>query len=189
MTTPDDRYSGGQPTSGDQPYPTSQPGVSAGSSAPPVWGAATRSDDVVAGAAPGVVGTGPIAAADEPTAAEPAAGRRLGRPHLGRPHLGRPRLTPLRVFLGIALIGSVAVIAYGLIARDATQIPVLTAGEFITAIVFALLALAGAWAAFSRARRGESGKALLYALLGGVAALLSASAFAGAIIQTLILSA
>jgi len=100
---------------------------------------------------------------------------------------GRPRLTPLRVTLAIALIGSMLVVAYGLIARDATQIPVLTAGEFITGIVFGLLALAGAWAAFSRARGGESGKALLYAMLGGIAALLAAGAFAGAVIQALIL--
>ena len=32
----------------------------------------------------------------------------------------------------IALVGALAVVAYGLVARDATQIPMLTAGEFMT---------------------------------------------------------
>jgi hypothetical protein len=100
---------------------------------------------------------------------------------------GRPRITPLRVFLGIALAASSLVVGYGLLARDATQIPVLTAGEFISGIVFVMLALAGAWAAFSRARDGESGRALVYALLGGVSALLAAGSIAAAIILTLTL--
>ena len=54
-------------------------------------------------------------------------------------------------------LGALAVVAYGLIARDATQVPMLTAGEFMTGIVFGLLALAGAWAAFSRAGTGRAG--------------------------------
>ncbi len=87
----------------------------------------------------------------------PAAGRR------------RPMLTPLRVTLAIALVGRPGVVVYGLIVRDSTQMPMLTAGEFISGIVFDLLALAGAWAAFSRARDGESGQALVYAVLGGIA--------------------
>ena len=131
-------------------------------SAPPQW-------------TPEPYAAGGLPEPEEPELA-PAAGRR------------RPRLTPLRVTLAIALAGALAVVAYGLIARDATQIPMLTAGEFMTGITFALLALAGAWAAFSRARDGESGRALLYAVLGGVAALLAASAFAAATIQALILS-
>ncbi len=101
--------------------------------------------------------------------------------------LGRPRVTPLRAFLSIALIASSLVVGYGLLARDATQLPVLTAGEFISGIVFVMLALAGAWAAFSRGREGESGRALVYALLGGVSALIAAGSFAAAVILTLTL--
>jgi hypothetical protein len=99
----------------------------------------------------------------------------------------RPRVTPLRLFLTIALIASSVVVGYGLLARDATQMPVLTAGEFISGLVFVMLSLAGAWAAFSRAREGESGRALVYALLGGVTALMAAGSFAAAIILTLTL--
>ena len=110
----------------------------------------------------------------EPSA--PAVRRRRGR-----------LLTPVRVTLAIALAVSVGVVGYGLLVRDATQMPVLTAGTYIVGIVFALLALAGAWAAFSRAREGSGGRALMYAVMGGVAALLAAGAIAGAIILTLTL--
>jgi hypothetical protein len=99
----------------------------------------------------------------------------------------RRRITPLRVTLGIALLVSLAVVGYGLVARDATQLPMLTAGEFISGLVFALLALAGAWAAYSRSREGSPGRALVYAVMGGVAALLAAGSLAFAIILALTL--
>jgi hypothetical protein len=103
----------------------------------------------------------------------------------------RPRrrrtITPLRVTLGVALLVSLGVVGYGVVARDATQLPVLTAGEFISGIVFALLALAGAWASYSRSREGSAGRALVYAVMGGIAALLAAGSLAFAIILTLTL--
>jgi hypothetical protein len=106
---------------------------------------------------------------------------------LRRPRRQR-RITPLRVVLGIALLASLGVVVYGLLARDATQLPMLTAGEFISGIVFALLALAGAWAAYSRSREGSTGRALMYAVMGGFAALLAAASLASAVILTLTLS-
>ncbi len=115
----------------------------------------------------------PIGYAEPP---EPPPARRRGS-----------RLTPVRVVLTIALVAAALVVAYGLVARDATQIPVLTAGVFLLGLVFILLALAGAWAAYSRARDGESARALGYALLGGLAALLAAGSFASATILTLTL--
>jgi hypothetical protein len=130
----------------------------------------------------------PWTAGPAPPAPEAYEGASQDAEEAPEPVRRRPRLTPLRVTLTIALAGALAVVAYGLIARDATQVPMLTAGEFMTGVVFGLLALAGAWAAFSRARDGESGRALLYAVLGGVAALMAAGAFAAATIQTLILS-
>ena len=104
-----------------------------------------------------------------------------------RPPRRRRTITPLRVTLGIALLVSLGVVGYGLVARDATQVPVLTAGEFISGVVFGLLALAGAWASYSRSREGSPGRALVYAVMGGIAALLAAAWLAAATIQTLIL--
>jgi hypothetical protein len=104
-----------------------------------------------------------------------------------RPPPRRRTITPLRVTLGIALLVSLGVVGYGLVARDATQVPVLTAGEFISGVVFGLLALAGAWASYSRSREGSPGRALVYAVMGGIAALLAAAWLSAATIQTLIL--
>ncbi len=94
-------------------------------------------------------------------------------------------LTPVRVILALALVGAGAVVAYGLVARDQTQLPVLTAGLYVSGVVFALLALAGAWAAFSQARDGSGLRALVYSLLGGATALVSAVCFALGAILTL----
>lgn len=97
-----------------------------------------------------------------------------------------PRVTALRGTLGIALLGSLLIVAYGVSARDASQIPVLTAGMAISGVVFGLLALAGAYAAYRQAADGGSGRALVYAVLGGAAALLAAGFMAAAIILALV---
>lgn len=112
-----------------------------------------------------------------------------GPPEPPEPDRGPRRrlITPLRVTLGIALIVSTGVVVYGLVVRDSSQMPALVVGEFISGIVFILLGLAGAWAAFSRARDGEGFKALVYALLGGICVLLGAGSLAAAIILTLTL--
>ena len=47
------------------------------------------------------------------------------------PHLGPIRLTPTRVFIGVALLGSVAYLVYALTVRDANQIPLLASGAAI----------------------------------------------------------
>jgi hypothetical protein len=106
-------------------------------------------------------------------------------PRWPRPSLPRP--TPVRVVLAIALIASTGVVAYGLIDRDAAQLPVLTAGCYVSGVVFVLLALAGAWAAYSQARIGSGLRALVYAVMGGLAALISAGCFVFGVVLTMTL--
>ena len=105
---------------------------------------------------------------------------------LDRIALGRIALTPLRLTLGGATLVSVLVVLYGLTVRDASQLPVLTAGGAISGIVFAVLAGVGAWTAYHESAAGRSGRAFGYAFLGGIAALSSAAAFAGAVILGLL---
>jgi hypothetical protein len=112
--------------------------------------------------------------------------RREPAPKRIGPYLGPFRITPIRATLGIALCGALAVQVYGLIVRDSTQMPVLTAAEVINGVVFVALALAGAYAAYRQAAGGLAGRALLYALLGGVAALVAAGSFAAAVILALV---
>jgi hypothetical protein len=121
-----------------------------------------------------------------------AAGIRVGTddddadPAAGASGPRRGRLTPFRVTMAIALLGSIALLAYGLVTRDDNQLRILTAGGFVVGIVLALLALAGAYAAYRRAASGHEGRAFGYALLGGLAAVLAALAFAGASILALV---
>jgi len=100
--------------------------------------------------------------------------------------MGPFRITPIRATLGIALCGALIVQIYGLTVRDSTQMPVLTAAEVINGAVFVALALGGAYAAYRQAVGGRAGQALLYALLGGVAALVAAGSFAAAVILALV---
>jgi hypothetical protein len=112
--------------------------------------------------------------------------RREPAPERIGPHVGRIRITPLRATLGIALCGALIVQIYGLTVRDSTQMPVLTAAEVINGVVFVALALVGAYAAYRQGTGGRAGQALLYALLGGVAALVAAGSFAAAVILALV---
>ena len=99
------------------------------------------------------------------------------------PPRGGGRISPGAVFLVFAVIGSVAFTAYFLTVREATQIPLLAAASVVLAIVFAALAvycLRSLWRAGRE--RGNGGRMLLVALVGGFAAIAAAGAAAWAII-------
>jgi hypothetical protein len=100
----------------------------------------------------------------------------------GGPHLGPVRLTPTRVTLVIALIGSVGFLIYASTVRDTSQIALLAAGAFVLGIVFAALAVAGAISTYRAASWGSGGRAFAMSLLGGIAAVIAFGCFAGALI-------
>ena len=68
------------------------------------------------------------------------------------PHVGRVRITPSRVFIGVALLGSLGYLVYALTVRDANQIPLLATGAAILGVVFVALAVAGAYRAVRAAQ-------------------------------------
>ncbi len=102
------------------------------------------------------------------------------------PSLDALRITPTRATLGVAIGGSALFVLYGIFARDATQIPMLSAGFAVLGIVFSALALAGAMATYRSARDGEGGRAFGLALLGGLAALVAAGSLATAAVLALV---
>jgi len=109
--------------------------------------------------------------------------RRTAPPTNTGPRIGPFRITPTGVLLVIALIGSLAYFLYALTVREATQIPLLAAASVVLAIVFAALAvycLRSVWRAGRE--RGNGGRMLLVALVGGFAAIAAAGAAAWAII-------
>lgn len=102
------------------------------------------------------------------------------------PHLGPVSLTPTRVTLGIALLGSAAFLAYSITVRDASQIPLLSSGAAVLGIVFSALAVAGVIATVRAGRAGQNARSFVMAILGGVAAVIAAACFSSAAILALV---
>jgi hypothetical protein len=96
-------------------------------------------------------------------------------------------ITPVRVALVVALVGSLAFVAYALLlVRDESAIPMLTAGAIVLGIAFLALAVAGGHGTLEAGRDGRGGRAVGLAIAGGVAAMIGFGCFAGAIILLLV---
>jgi hypothetical protein len=96
------------------------------------------------------------------------------------------RLTPVRVLVIVAVVAAFALIGYGLVRRDSSQIPILAAGLIILALT---LVGAGFWSAigaYREARSGRFGWAFAGALIGGLCVLAGTVALASAIVLSLI---
>ncbi len=109
-----------------------------------------------------------------------------GKPPRPAPRIGPLVVTPTRVILTIALVGSLVFVLYALTVRDKTAVPLLATGSLVLGIVFALLAIAGAVGAVSAARERQEGSAFLRALLGGVAGMIAFGWFALATVLALV---
>jgi hypothetical protein len=123
--------------------------------------------------------------------ADPRDGDREGDPYVEydedgpgyEPEERRRGISPVAIFLVIAIVGSIAYMAYVVTVREATQIPLLASGAVVLAIVFGALAafcLRTVWRA--GLERGSGGRTLLTALVGGGAAMAASGFAAGALI-------
>jgi hypothetical protein len=97
-------------------------------------------------------------------------------------HIGPVPVTTTGVLIAVALIGSLAYMAFAVTVRDASQIPLLASGAVVLGLVFAAVAFVGARAAWRSSVRGRDGRAFGHALIGGIASLVAAACFAGAFI-------
>jgi uncharacterized membrane protein (DUF4010 family) len=102
----------------------------------------------------------------------------------GRRRSGSP-ITATRVTLALALIGSLAYVAYAISVRDTRQIPLLASGAVVLGLVFSALAIAGGVATYHAGREGRLLRALLVAIAGGIAGLIAAGAFAFGLVLVL----
>jgi hypothetical protein len=98
-----------------------------------------------------------------------------------RPPGGR-RISPGVIFLVIAIVGSIAYMAYTVTVRDTSQIPLLASGAVVLAVVFGALAAYSLRATWRAGTDGRDRRALLLSLVGGGAAIAAAGFAAGAII-------
>jgi hypothetical protein len=101
-------------------------------------------------------------------------------------HLGSIPITATAVLIVIALIASVAYLAYALTVRDASQIPLLASGAVVLGIVFGAIAVVGARATWRSSVGGRDARAFGHAVIGGLAALAAAGCFAAAVILFLL---
>ena len=100
--------------------------------------------------------------------------------------LGPVRLTPVRVVLVLALIGTLAYLAYALTVRESSQIPMLASGAAVLGLVFLGLAVAGGQGTLVAGREGRNRDAIAMALGGGIAAMIGFGAIAGAIVLAMV---
>ena len=101
-------------------------------------------------------------------------------------YLGPFRLTPMVFVLVVALLGSLAYVAFALTVRDTSQIPMLVSGAGVLGVVFFALAIAGAVRTYQAGVEGRSGRAFGLAFGGGLAAVIGFVCFALAIIGALV---
>jgi hypothetical protein len=102
------------------------------------------------------------------------------------PHLGPIAITPLRVFLLIALVGGVAFLLWSVLVRDQLQVPMMATGFAICGIVFAVMAVLAVISVVRSGRAGRDGTAVLTALVGGLLAVASMGCLAAAVIFSMI---
>lgn len=107
----------------------------------------------------------------------------------GGPAVAGIAITPIRIVLLLAMVGSLAYVAFAITVRDASQIPMLASGAAVLGIVFAALAVGGAIDAYRAGRENDGRRSILLALAGGLAAMISAGCFAAAMVLALVWSA
>ena len=109
--------------------------------------------------------------------------RRPGDPYRAEATPPPPRrISPGLVFLAVAIVASAAYVLYAITVRDASQIPLLASGMVVLAIAFGALTVYAFSAVLRAGVEGRGGRAILIALLGGVAAIVTAGCVAGSII-------
>ncbi|MCI0344593.1 MAG: hypothetical protein L0221_03985 [Chloroflexi bacterium] len=101
--------------------------------------------------------------------------------------LGPVRITPLRVALAIALVGSAAFNAFAVVfVRDERQIPMLSSGFLVMSLVFGALTVGGGIATWRAGADGRTRDAMLFAVGGGIAGIAGAGCFAAAVVLALL---
>jgi hypothetical protein len=91
--------------------------------------------------------------------------------------------SPIRVLLGLLVIGAGAVVFYGMfLDRTPLQIPITVGGLAVLGLALVMLAFSSASGAASLGRRGYGGKALIAAIFGGLCAMAGFGSLAGAVV-------
>jgi hypothetical protein len=97
------------------------------------------------------------------------------------------RLTPIRLVIAVAFLGSAGFIGYAILrVRDTTQIPMLSSGFAILGLALAAMALGALIQLWRAASDGRSGRALLLGIGGGLVGFAAIGSFAAAVLLALL---
>lgn len=97
------------------------------------------------------------------------------------------RLTPIRLVIGIAFVGSAAFIAYAVLrVRDTTQIPMLSSGFAVLGLALAAVALACLIQLWRAGSTGATGRAVALGIVGGIVGLAAIGCFTATAILALL---
>jgi hypothetical protein len=96
-------------------------------------------------------------------------------------------MTPIRVVVALAFLGSVAFIGYAiLMVRDARQIPMLSSGFLVLGVACAAMALGAVIQLWRAGAHGRTGRAMALAIAGGVAGLAAIGCFTVTVVFALL---
>ena len=107
-------------------------------------------------------------------------------PHRSGLHLGPIAITPVRVFLLVALAGGLGFLAYSVLVRDQLQVPLMATGFAICGIVLGVVAVIAVLGVVRAGRAGRDGTAVVTALVGGLVAVGAMLSLAAAVIFSMI---
>jgi hypothetical protein len=93
------------------------------------------------------------------------------------------RVTPTRVFLAVAFLGSMLYLVYAVNVRDTTQIPALASGALVLGLVFATV---GGFETYQASRGNRPARSVVAAVLGGIAGVIALACFAAAAILAIL---
>jgi hypothetical protein len=92
----------------------------------------------------------------------------------------------VRIVLAVAIVGSLAYLAFALTVRDTSQIPMLSSGAAILGICFIVLSGVAFLGIRRAGREGQDRRAMVLALFGGGAAIVGFVGIAFAIVLGLV---
>ncbi|MES2209242.1 MAG: hypothetical protein V4515_03540 [Chloroflexota bacterium] len=101
--------------------------------------------------------------------------------------IGPFAITPIRIILALGFLGALAYLAWATVkVRDSTQIPMVTTGLGVLALLFAVTSAGGAVRMWQAWKHGDQAQTLLFAILGGIAGMLALGSFAGMLVLSLV---
>jgi hypothetical protein len=98
------------------------------------------------------------------------------------PRLGPIHITPTKIILAVAVVGSIGFGLYTVTVRDANQIPLLAAGLTVLGLVFGMLTVAGVIATYRAGSDEQAVRAMFLAIGAGVASIVTLGCLAGAVL-------